>query len=667
MMGLFYPEFWIPISILAALGFAAWSYLPQYKIHNPRWQILFLYSLRSFAAFLICLLLAHIFISHWRNFYEKPVLWVAVDRSKSMASGADSQWCKTELPRILNTLQAQSDVDCRIMGFGAGVKLDSLSDFKDSKTNLQQVFQYLEQAPEQTPKQLLLISDGIYNDGGDPRIEASRSLAQIDCIGIGDTALYPDAWISHVMCNRTAKTQNTFNVEAEFRITEGLSSRAEISLWEDQHLRSRTICNLIPGQRYAKVSFSVFETLAGMHYYTVKINPLPGEQKRFNNQYAFSVNIIDTRLNVILAYQAPHPDIPVLAEWFKQSEGMAFTAVPAKALSTEMLKGKLILFHGFNTPSDPLMEYCKKNGVPYWEMLCNDPAQPLVMAEVLLNQRFKAFQIPDSKTNLTSILDPVVYISPKNSSDISASQVIFNAQYQNQLIPVMYFTRVQNVLRGHLNIDGIWKWSVQEGFKHEGSTFLRNLFLQAFQYSALGIRNERFTLHIPNNLNTFENIEFNAEVYDRIFNFYSDADITLNIGNTSARHNIRLMPQNNQYVGGISALAAGQYTYLAKARCADTLYTKQGSLTVYEQAREMQNLQADVSMLRQLAAFKNGFTLYHPEAGAFNSYWKAHRSFKPVMHSLESENQLIDIKIYGIILLSILISEWIFRKKWLNI
>ena len=87
-----------------------------------------------------------------------------------------------------------------------------------------------------------------------------------------------------------------------------------------------------------------------------------------------------------------------------------------------------------------------------------------------------------------------------------------NAQFQNQLIPVMYFTRAQNVLRGHLNIDGIWKWSVQEGFKHEGSTLLRNLFLQAFQYSALSIRNERFTLHIPNNLNTFENIEFNAEV-----------------------------------------------------------------------------------------------------------------------------------------------------------
>lgn len=666
-MGLFYPELWIPISILAALGFAAWSYLPLYKIHNPRWQVLVLYVLRSFAAFLICVLLAHIFISHWRNFYEKPVLWVAVDRSKSMTSGADSQWCKTELPRILKSLQAQTDVDCRMIGFGDGVKIDSIGDFKDSKTNLQQVFQYLDQAPEQTPKQLLIISDGIYNDGGDPRIEASRSLAQIDCIGIGDTALYPDAWVSHVICNRTAKTQNTFNVEAEFRLTEGLSSRAEISLWENQLLRGRSICNLVPGQRYAKVSFSVFETLAGMHNYTVKINPLPGEQKLFNNQYAFSVNIIDTRLNVILAYQAPHPDIPVLAEWFKQSDGMAFSAVPAKALSTDMLKGKLILFHGFNTLSHPLMEYCKKNGIPYWEMLCSEPAQAPVMAEVLLNPGFKAFQIPNSKTTITSILDPVVYITPKNSSDILNAQVILNAQFQNQLIPVMYFTRAQNVLRGHLNIDGIWKWSVQEGFKHEGSTLLRNLFLQAFQYSALSIRNERFTLHIPNNLNTFENIEFNAEVYDRVYNFYSDADITLDIGNAAGKHTIRLMPYNSQYVGGISALAAGQYTYLAKAQCADTLYTKQGSLTVYEQAREMQNLQADLSMLRQLAAYKNGFSLHHPPAETFMSYWNAHRSFKPVMHTLESEHQLIDFKIFGIILLSILISEWILRKKWLII
>jgi hypothetical protein len=37
------------------------------------------------------------------------------------------------------------------------------------------------------------------------------------------------------------------------------------------------------------------------------------------------------------------------------------------------------------------------------------------------------------------------------------------------------------------------------------------------------------------------------------------------------------------------------------------------------------------------------------------------------MHTLESEQQLIDFKIFGIILLGILISEWILRKKWLII
>jgi len=37
------------------------------------------------------------------------------------------------------------------------------------------------------------------------------------------------------------------------------------------------------------------------------------------------------------------------------------------------------------------------------------------------------------------------------------------------------------------------------------------------------------------------------------------------------------------------------------------------------------------------------------------------------MQTLESEHQLIDFKIFGIILFSILISEWILRKKWLII
>lgn len=667
MQLLFKPEIWIPASLLLAIGFAIWNYLPLFKRHIPRRQVFILFSFRVVAAFLICLLLAQVFITTWTNYYEKPVVWVAVDRSASMMAGADSQWCKSELPQLLKSIQSQSDINCRVFAFGAAVKTDSNEAFKDFKTNLQQVFQYIEQDPGQTPEHLVIISDGIVNDGGDPRVEAAHALAQIDCIGVGDTALYPDAWISHVICNSTAKTQNTFNVEAEFRISEGLSSVAEISIWEGSQLRGRKTCTLLPGQRYSKITFSMFENQAGTHSYTVKLNPLPNEQKQYNNQFAFSVNVINTRLNVILAYQAPHPDIPVFTEWFKQSDGMQFDAIPINALQPEMLKGKLILFHGLKTTSHPLMDYCAKNSIPYWEIQCRDASEPAVMAEVFIHSGFKAFPITDPKGAISSILDPVVQIFPENKTDISSSHIILNASYQNQLLPVMYFTRELNTLRGHLCVDGIWKWNLQEGIKHEGLTLLRDLFLQAFQYSALSIRNERFNLRVPDNLNAFEAIELQAEVYDRIYNFNADAKVSVDIGNAKEQHHLDLLPINNQYLGDISNLAAGQYSYVAKAKCADTVFIKQGTFTVHEQAREMQNLQADLTLLKQISAFKNGTTLHHPTATDFLKFWNTQRRFKPVVHSMEHDLQLIDFKVLCLIILGVLTTEWILRKKWMII
>ena len=656
------------LAAVCALGISYWTYFQLFKRFTVRWKVYILFTMRTIVVFLLLLLLSEMVFSSWSTRYEKPLLVIAVDHSLSVKKGVDSAWYNSQLPEILNSLQNNKSVECKTLFFGE--RIEPLTNNKPwhSKTNFHDLFSYLDEDCERPCSELLVISDGIITDGEDPRPEASKQALKISCIGLGDTTQYPDAWITQVICNATAKTQNTFNIEAEYRLLAMTEPFTEISLWEGKKLITAKSIQVPAPNYHGRVHFSISESEAGIHNYTVKIKPINNEQKQYNNSFSKAVQLVDTRLNLILVYETPHPDIPVLLDWLRQSEGASCSAMPWNKTRPQDLKNRLVVFHGLENPEDPLITQCKNTATPYWLMCCNQQGESQTLAEVRVNPGFNRFRLSEPKAALNTAMEALVYVSTSSTITPTDQEQVLNADVNGRLVPVLFFSTVSGQFTGHILIDGIWKWNLKNQFTNPAYTGLRELFVQTFQFSAMRMRKDLFNLILPLNATISDNLKIQAELYDRLYNPVLDAQISVQIKSNAAPNktlNLRAIEQH--YEGDCAPLNAGSYSYTATAKTSDTSFVRNGNFQIQDQWMELQSMQADFALLRKLSAYRKGSFFIHPTAKEFLTRWRSFDAFQPVAYPVESEQTWIDFKFIALSLIILWILEWVFRKKWLII
>jgi hypothetical protein len=121
---------------------------------------------------------------------------------------------------------------------------------------------------------------------------------------------------------------------------------------------------------------------------------------------------------------------------------------------------------------------------------------------------------------------------------------------------------------------------------------------------------------------------------------------------------------NGRYVLAVGALPEGTYKFDATARRnAVTLGTDTGEFAVGALTLEFKETQADVPLLRQVAARSDGRFLTADEAPELARTLEASGTFTASFVEEQRETELWHVYVFFIIVLALLSIEWFLRKR----
>ena len=189
-------EWWL---LPAAILISGITYL-MYTKENP-WPTYvsrILGIIRIVATLTVFLILLNPLINHVTQVIEKPIIALVVDNSLSMIQHEDS----------INMNRMLVDIDKRIKSidfdpwiFNLEMRTNMPIRFDAQFTNLNEALDVIFESSEtQNLAAVLLISDGLYNQGLSPSYRSS--LIPIHTIGLGDTAFRKDIAIKEIRSNQ---------------------------------------------------------------------------------------------------------------------------------------------------------------------------------------------------------------------------------------------------------------------------------------------------------------------------------------------------------------------------------------------------------------------------------------------------------------------------------
>ena len=221
----------------AVLAFVYAYFLYQKKAPWGKSANLLLSIVRGILSFILALLLLNFFIRNTENKIQKRVIGIVFDNSKSVnvIGPANINSLKQGLNNLKTSL-LEKDIDVEIGTFSNESTIDSIQ-FNQGSTNLGKLLANFKSKNEgRNITDLILVSDGINNQGISP---ANTNLAYpIYTLGIGDTIRKKDIILKNIIANNIAYKGNEFVVQAEIFSYGLVGKTSQVSISQDNKVIS---------------------------------------------------------------------------------------------------------------------------------------------------------------------------------------------------------------------------------------------------------------------------------------------------------------------------------------------------------------------------------------------------------------------------------------------
>ena len=206
----------------------------------------FLSVLRFATVFILAFLLLNPMIQKWITKTKSPVIIIAQDVSASILNNKDSLFYKTDYLTELENLNQEiaENFEVVVMPFGGEVLPDSSNlSFNEKRTNFSKVFDEVEaRYAGDNIGAILLASDGLFNNGANPKYYNFKDSYPIYSIGLGDTSVKSDIGISNLRSNEIVYLGNDFPVEININAQKLKGKKAELVISRNgQVLKTKSI------------------------------------------------------------------------------------------------------------------------------------------------------------------------------------------------------------------------------------------------------------------------------------------------------------------------------------------------------------------------------------------------------------------------------------------
>jgi len=679
-----YSPVFILLCLALGLLYAYLLYKSKYTWAKRTNQILFIFRaiLVSFLAFLLIGPILKLTL----NKYEKPSIVFLVDNSVSVKEGMDSlQWSNIDK-------QLESTMD-ELASHGFDVEMTTLDEnrnpnivFDHPTSDLNGVVRNLMgQYEGKNLAGLVVLSDGIYNSGSSPLYSPSR--VPVYTVGVGDTTERIDIVLRNVLYNKIAYQGNQFPLRAEVLIGGVSSQNIIVSAYQKGKLIARDSKNS-GNKSILDFDFQLDANEKRLQRIDISVTPIAQERNKKNNYATAFVEVVEGKKKILMVAPAPHPDIKAIRTVVEENANYEFgvyipgisDALPealqpenidlaifqqaidysgkTTSLFKKLLEGGTSLFIMLGDRSN--LRQLAANGIP---LTFENPGQWDEVTPVI-NADFKDFGFSDKLNSIFSRYPPARVPFGKFTYPPNANILLYQRIGRVTTDRPLLFTATSNdqkmaVLLG----DGVWKWRLDEFAETQKTEGFDDVFSKLIQYLSTREDKSKFrSFPLQNEFTASEPVVFESQVYNELFEQVFGQKIEIELINEKGdkfQYSYITSPGNSKYrIGGLDE---GVYAYTSSTDLNGVKQYVKGEFLVSEQNIESQNLTADFNLLRKWAG-NTGGNFY-----TANNLQKLEEDFSKVkvqslIHSEESFNPLINLKLVFFFLLALITVEWFTRK-----
>ena len=689
---------WALVCLLAGLLYAWALYRNPVNLYKSARN--FLAAGRAVVVTLIAFLLVSPLFKSVSYQQQKPLILILQDNSESIKLFAPSKPSPEggalkkvspsggDLEGACAALKQQLGDQYNVQYFNFDRDLhEGLSNKYDGKqTNIANAIRQLnERFVNQNIGALVLATDGLYNQGGDPQYEAKNVKTSIYTIALGDTVAKRDLLIGNVNYNKTAFLGNDFVVEVLAEAYQAKGETMHLTITEDGKTVFTQNIPVTGNDFKMTVPVKLNADKKGIRKFNISIAPVKNEISVQNNAETIYVDVLDAKQKVLLVYNGPHPDISVIRQSIESNKNYEVKTSFATDISSLKLGdySLVILYQTAANSSGALQNFLTKSKIPVWyitgaqtDLAAFNNEQRSVqinagreeMQEVFAQPQadFSSFTLSDSSRNKITKLPPL--LAPYGNYSIKGNSKILFKQKIGEVrttYPLLSFDEENGKRTAVLTGEGLWRWSLAEYQTYGNHHALEELFGQAVQYLTANANRQQFRVYAAKNVfDEGDDVILNAELYNDALELINTPDVKIDLKSKEGKNYSFLFTRSGQsYQLDAGALPVGEYTYTANVKPGTKLFTATGQLTVKPLNLETRQSAADHHLLYNLAKQSGGQMLYPSQVDQLANLIRKNENIKTVVYEDKHYSDIIDIKWLFAIILLLLSTEWFIRKR----
>jgi hypothetical protein len=283
----------------------------------------------------------------------------------------------------------------------------------------------------------------------------------------------------------------------------------------------------------------------------------------------------------------------------------------------------------------------------------------------VLDDHFPLFTLSDAAKNYLSRFPALQ--SPFGSYRASASAIPLLYQLIGTVKtkdPLMVFSQIGSKKTAVLAGEGLWRWRLQDYLDHGNHDIFNELIDKTIQYLAVKQNKSQFRIVSKGTFPENQALEMEAEVYNESYELINSPEVNLEIQNEKGRKfPFSFSKTSNAYRLNAGLFPAGEYTYLAKTKLGEKVFTQKGSFSITTLMLEAGNTTADHQLLYSLATKHNGELVYPAQMNGLAAKIAARDDIRPVIYNPKKLVDLVELKTVFFLLLILLSAEWFMRKR----
>lgn len=687
---------WSFAVLLLAAGYAylLYSKEAERKAFGPRLTLLLAFLRFGVAALVLFLLLKPV-LKYTSTVTDPARIVFAVDNSTSIPSAVGNEaisQLKAELKASEGVL-AEKGITTDIITLTQPQKDPSQLTFTADRTDLSSLLrQVAQQYENQQLNSIVLVSDGLYNQGSSPEYLASR--VPVHTVGIGDTIPKQDLAIRSLNYNRISYKGNKFPLQVSISNNGLKGQAARLSVNQGGTELSAKVIAFNSANGLQEHTFILEAKATGQQVLQVRLEALKGEFTLVNNVQEAYLDIIDNKERVVLIASAPHPDIKAIRASLESLGNLDFSVfIPSLGTipgSNELKPGKpdLVILHQLpdrlSTMQAQLQSWYNE-GVPFFHIFGQQtnfsllrqfqPALNFVprgqqtdKVSAVFEPAFTRFELATGTTTLLPKLPPIEV--PFGVWEVTpGAEVIFNqslgpVSVGKPLLAISTQNGKKSAVFGGL---GLWQWRLQEFAETGNHTVTDGIIQKLVQF--LSAKDDKRKLRVEplqSDLYEQDRVYLKAELYNDLYEQVYNQPVNITVstqGQRSQTFTLTPTQQNNRL--NIGVLKPGVYNYQASATLNGKQEKASGQFTVKELKLEAINTTADFALLRTVAAKSGGtFVKYQDMKQLVASLVASQPSGR--IRSFEDLQDAINLRWLLFTVAALAILEWFLRKYFGN-